>query len=205
MKLAATIMSWIGGIITTVIAFVTLSLGLTVVYTNGYNTYTSKADYPNWVWVVAIIAAILRLVILIWRQYSVSEGNKVACGICTLIFCSVIGGILTLCIPESELYGYSHSTRSSSYKPTPTKLTPLDRALLYKEYERQLRDGEISRQEYDRKTAILEAKAEKPASQSQKKPSEDEKIELLTKYKKLCDDGVITEEEFEKKKKDLLN
>ena len=34
--------------------------------------------------------------------------------------------------------------------------------------------------------------------------SESEKIELLNKYKKLLDTGIITQEEFDKKKEDLL-
>ena len=34
--------------------------------------------------------------------------------------------------------------------------------------------------------------------------SEDKKIETIKKYKKLLDDGIITEEEFDKKKKQLL-
>lgn len=34
---------------------------------------------------------------------------------------------------------------------------------------------------------------------------ENEKIELLLHYKKLCDDGIITQEEFDAKKKQLLN
>ena len=35
--------------------------------------------------------------------------------------------------------------------------------------------------------------------------TEDKKIETIKKYKKLFDEGVITEEEFEKKKKQLLS
>ena len=35
--------------------------------------------------------------------------------------------------------------------------------------------------------------------------TEDKKIETIKKYKKLLDEGVITEEEFEKKKKQLLS
>ena len=41
-----------------------------------------------------------------------------------------------------------------------------------------------------------------PAQAAEK--TEGEKIELLRKYKKLLDDGIITQEEFEQKKKDLL-
>lgn len=36
------------------------------------------------------------------------------------------------------------------------------------------------------------------------KKKEDDKFEEVRKYRQLCDEGVITEEEFEKKKKELL-
>ena len=37
-----------------------------------------------------------------------------------------------------------------------------------------------------------------------KTPSESEKADLILKYKKMLDDGIITQEEFDKKKEDLL-
>ena len=73
-------------------------------------------------------------------------------------FCSLIGGILTICIPEADLYGYQGYMASK----------------------------------------IFDEEGEK------KELSEDEKIELIAKYKKLLDEGAITQEDFEAKKKDLL-
>lgn len=84
--------------------------------------------------------------------------KKIPSGICTLIFCSLIGGILTICIPEADLYGYQGYMASK----------------------------------------IFDEEGEK------KELSEDEKIELIAKYKKLLDEGAITQEDFEAKKKDLL-
>ncbi len=112
MKTAATVFSWIGGVLTTIISIVTISMGMDVpVQRCSYGFYggscyvtTEHQAYPAWVWVIVIIGIILRLIILIWRQYATSNGKKVACGVCTLIFVSLIGGILTLCIPESDLY-----------------------------------------------------------------------------------------------------
>lgn len=40
---------------------------------------------------------------------------------------------------------------------------------------------------------------------SAKLKEEDEKIELISKYKKLMDEGAITEEEYNKKKEEILN
>ena len=53
-------------------------------------------------------------------------------------------------------------------------------------------------------TTYYNSGAPKQAEASSSKMSEDEKIELLTKYKKLLDDGVITQEEFDNKKKEIL-
>ena len=211
MKIAASIFSWIGGTITTIFAFVYLSQGYTATrcyysYYGYSNCYPEQVPYPAWLWVLCIVFAILRLILLIWRQYSVSQGKKVACGVLTLIFASVIGGILTLCIPEYQLYGYAPVKRSTPYQssnlPKPAA-TPLERASKISVYEEQLNKGIITRTEYDRKVAALDGKTV-PVSTAPKKPSEDEKIELLQKYKKLLDDGVITQEEFDKKKEDLL-
>lgn len=43
-----------------------------------------------------------------------------------------------------------------------------------------------------------------PATKDKPELSETERVELLIKYKKLLDDGVITQKEFDAKKKDLL-
>ena len=181
MKTAASVFSWLGGIATTIFGFVYLSKGQTVTYQQcnyyyGCSNYTQKVPYPTWMWVLWVIFVIVRLIILIWRQVAVENGNKVGCGVCTLLFASLIGGILTLCIPEDQLIEYtpsshhSSSTYSSSYSSyRPTSSTP-------------------------------------SSTQTAKKTlSENEKIELINKYKKLLDDGTITEEEFNSKKSELLN
>ena len=111
-----------------------------------------------WLFLVPLFYTIVDVGILIWRQADVSEGRKIPSGICTLIFCSLIGGILTICIPEADLYGYQGYMASK----------------------------------------IFDEECEK------KELSEDEKIELIAKYKKLLDEGTITQEDFEAKKKDLL-
>ena len=109
MKTVASVFSWLGGIATTIFGFVYLSQGQVVTYTTynyyyGYSQYTDRIPYPTWVWVLWVIFVIVRLIILIWRQTATSNGKKIGCGVCTLLFASVIGGILTLCIPENELY-----------------------------------------------------------------------------------------------------
>ena len=113
MKTAATVFSWIGGVLTTILVIVYFAKGIDVpVQKCSYGYYgtgscymtTQHQSYPLWVWIFVVIGIILRLIILIWRQYATSNGKKVACGVCTLLFVSLIGGILTLCIPDSDLY-----------------------------------------------------------------------------------------------------
>lgn len=109
MKTAASIFSWLGGIATTILVFVNLSKGVEVVTTYynpyyGYYNQVSNQPYPSYVWILAVIFAIVRLIILIWRQSATNNGKKIACGVCTLLFASLLGGIFTLCIPEDQLY-----------------------------------------------------------------------------------------------------
>ena len=111
MRTAASIFSWLGGIVTTIIAYVNVAKGIdvpvTYQYYNGwsysYQTVNQHQASPGWLWALLIIFAIVRLIILIWRQSAVANGKKVGCGVCTLLFASILGGIFTLCIPEDQL------------------------------------------------------------------------------------------------------
>ena len=114
MRLAATIFSWLGGIALIVLEFVLLGRGIYVTktfyyfnYYLGYSipyTVTQHIVAPDWAWILMGVFALGQIIILLWRQFALMNGKKMACGICTLIFCSIVGGILTLCIPEDELY-----------------------------------------------------------------------------------------------------
>ena len=224
MKTAASIFSWLGGIVTTIIAAVTLSQGQTV--TNyRYDSYggvgvyyatQEKVPYPGWVWVLFVIFAIIRLIILIWRESATSNGKKTGCGIMTLLFCSVIGGILTLCIPEEQLYGSSSSYKPVSdyheqgtyIKPEPTKTHSVESQEQRIENNRTLlAKGIITQEEFDQR--VQEIKNEYKNTIPKEKPkgqlSEEEIADLIIKYNKMKDDGIITQEEFENKKKDLLS
>lgn len=180
MRTAASIFSWLGGIATTIFGFVFLSRGQTVTQTQcnyyGCHTYSENVPYPGWLWALWVIFLILRLIILIWRQIAVGNGNKVGCGVCTLIFASVIGGILTLCIPEDQLgeklSPLNHSSSAYLSSPSSYKQTP--------------------------------SVSSKPSPTAKKTMTEDERIELIRQYKQLLDDGVLTQEEFDSRKRDLL-
>ena len=88
MKTVASVFSWLGGITTAIIIWL---------------SFAPLFSYGSYFW-IPLIYMVLDLVILIWRQSATSNGKKVGCGVCTLLFCSLIGGILTLCIPEDQLY-----------------------------------------------------------------------------------------------------
>lgn len=165
------------------------------------------------IFLIPFFYMVLVIVILVWRHKALEDGSKVGCGVCTLIFISPVGGILTLCIPQTTYYHY-HSTPSysnhqiSNSSPSfSQKVTPLERALKVKQYDEQLQKGQITKSEYDRRIAILDGK---PYTPPQPKPkveepkTEDEIIELIYKYKKLLDEGAITQEEYDAKKKQLL-
>ena len=112
MKTVASVFSWLGGIITIIVEFIVVGRGTDIVTTGytytyyGYQPYTSTqhVSSPAWLWILIVIIAIFQLIILIWRQSATSNGKKIGCGVCTLLFCSLVGGILTLCIPEDQLY-----------------------------------------------------------------------------------------------------
>ena len=87
MKTAASIFSWIGGT-------------LTMVY--GWWLFSPYLGMFG-LFLIPLLNNLIIFIVLIWREYSVANGKKVACGVCTLIFCALVGGILTLCIPQNQL------------------------------------------------------------------------------------------------------
>lgn len=87
----ASIFSWIGGIITAIIVWVYFAFIISVF------------EMPNLFYAIPIGYSIIDFIILVWRETEVSSGRKTAAGVLTLIFCSLIGGIFTICIPDSQL------------------------------------------------------------------------------------------------------
>ena len=204
MKAAATFFSWLGGLVTTIIAIVMVSRGVDVPvtkcnysYYGGYSCYqvTEHQPSPAWLWVLLVVGIILRIIILIWRQNATNNGSKVGCGVCTLIFVSVIGGILTLCIPEEDLY--SDDVEAKKHVSSSTEVTGLDRATKVRDLDRQLAKSEITIDEYNEAIARLDGKSNLEL--------EAKKIEMLKKYKQLLDAEIITPEEYEQKKRDILS
>lgn len=124
MKIVASILSWLGVVAFLAVAIFLLNQGTEVsekvcsmtssiydlggLHVTGF-TYQCRnqmthGSYPLWVWLLCFGYALLQVIILLWRRHALSEGNKIACGIATLIFVSIPGGILTLCLPQKELF-----------------------------------------------------------------------------------------------------
>ncbi len=245
MKTAASIFSWLGGLITAIIIWA---------------NFAPLFNYGPYYW-IPLIYTIIELLILIWRESAVSKGNKVGCGVFTLIFASVIGGILTLCIPDSQLYGYTHmkssttafnnykahsqpinSTQNNSSTQTqeisefifvqPTIDNPITVGSEVKiidgfyvsSVERRAEprdtcevisvDGNMITIDVDKGFMHFSAttskynlliKTKNPNFISKEKADENDKFEQLKKYKELLDLNIITQEEFDAKKKELLD
>ena len=102
-KAAAAVFSWLGGIANVVLEWVLLV------------PLFSRGAY----WVIPLVYTIFVLIILAWRDAASAEGHIVGCGVCTLLFVSIIGGILTLCIPaDSGSSSRNTSNRASASRPS---------------------------------------------------------------------------------------
>ena len=114
MRKASTILSWIFGVVTAAFLLIKGAMGILTTHEGGEcMTFlgTRICDQgelvhytPTWLWVIIIVFVVLDFVVLILREISLKKGNKILVGVLTIIFCSAPGGVLTLCIPEYQLY-----------------------------------------------------------------------------------------------------
>lgn len=153
MVVASSIFSWLIGSIWTMLGFIFLGMGHYVSVLRNGQVVRVHEPYSGAIWFLWFLFVFFRLFILIWRQISVSRGRKIGCGICTLLFVSVLGGIFTLCIP----------TRPSAQN-----------------------------------------QAQLPLAQQPNVAQEEAIVGLLGKYRRMLDDGTITQAEFDAKKAELL-
>ena len=92
-----------------------------------------------------------------------TKSDLTAVGVCTLLFCSLIGGILMLCIPETELNEDQAGFVQNS----------------------------------------LDANTEKPSPKVSE--SQEEVVENIEKLKKLKEQGVLSDKEYEMLRKREIN
>lgn len=151
MKVASFIFSWLGGIVNSIIGLISLD-------------YFGFGKIWFWNWVVWII---IRIIILGCRENAVTNGKKVAVGVLTLLFVSIIGGILTLSIPEKELNGNNSNNQTyrgryngqaaapSIYNKNPiyvnSNFTEQQKIVLIQKYKQLLDEGIITKKEFESK------------------------------------------------------
>ena len=89
MRIASNIFTWVVGLLE----------GIAALIVTLYEV--SKDD--SWAFIILAIGLIFRLTIMIWRQIAVNDGGStIAAGICTLIFVSIVGGILTILLNDYQ-------------------------------------------------------------------------------------------------------
>lgn len=212
MRTTSGVISWLSFIVVTIIGFVVLGQGQTTTYyvTTGYygtGYYTTtNVPYPTWLWIIFIVATVIRIIILFSRPFMLDNGNRAGAGVLTLFFVSFIGGILTFCIPDSDLVepeGLTNTTTTHYVVEKPKYFTEAE-SEKEKEILRSIfNKGAIDIDEYNQRLNEINAKTikdKKPA-----KPTPAEKADLIIKYKKMLDDGTITEEEFNKLKSKIID
>ena len=104
------------------------------------------------------------------------KDELVGMGVCAILFCSTLGGIFMLCITDEEL-------QSNVQYVQP-------------EYV----DNQNNQVEY-----VVESQEQSNKSTENKEQNPDiDNVELLSRYKNLLDKGIISQEEYEQKKEEIL-
>ena len=140
MKHAAAILTWLGYAATVAVVIVNLSIDF-----DKRGRVIAK-DTPAWVWVLAVIFLVIGLLVVIFREVQVRRRNYILPGVLTIVFASVIGGILTILIPKSE--------RTSPADPR-VEIAKKETEMDIEELRNQFQQGKITRDEFDRRMAEL--------------------------------------------------
>ena len=151
MKIASTIFSWLGGIVNLVYGLIFLFKGVNV---NGV-----RYSYAPWVWFLFFAFIIANIVILIWRQIVVENGDRaIACGVFTIIFVSIIGGILTLFVKEAD-FASIEANKEEEHKLNlkNIKYTQKEASELINANKNLLSKGIITKEEYDQRVMDISA------------------------------------------------
>ena len=175
MKIAASIVSWVGGIITIIMTW----------------NQCAPLIAGGYAW-IPILLTVVMIGILIGREIAVPKGHKIALGVLTLLFVSLIGGILTLCIPDDSLNGAVAGSRSPS-KPL---LSDDERNRQIAIADSMLRNRIITQAEHSKRIAAINAQCRLKG---------DDTVEKIREYRKRRDEGEITQEEFEMMRDELLS
>lgn len=110
----------------------------------------------------------------------------VGMGVCALLFCSTLGGIFMLCVSDEELQSN----------------------VRYEQYENQYADNQNDQQYDDQNNQIEyvnqpQDQTNENAENENQNPEMDN-VDLLARYKNLLDKGIISQEEYDQKKEEIL-
>lgn len=186
-------------------------------------------SFPVWAWLLWILYELVGFVILVTRPTMIDSDHKVACGVLTLLFISVLAGIFTFCIPDyrpsinrqPSHYSnpYSSSLQANFEYKVGQKVRLKDSGwegdIPYKggtigTVVHVSSDGLLLTVRFDSndgdeikisKYCVEEIKGE--SIDLKPKPLNDARSEL-TELKQLYEDGLISEKEYELKKKQIL-
>ena len=187
MKILASIFSWVGGALQSFLVYFALSRGVEIIVPDCAYCDTGHIEtyyFPFIVFMLAGIGTLIKIAILIWREISVRNGKRIACGVCTILFCSLIGGILTLCLQEKYLDG-----SKAIEQKIDTRIDRIEaNCILLKNHIITFDELENRTQEIIDKTGPL---------------SDEERVRLIIMYKHLFDESYITLDDYNKKKEEL--
>ena len=161
MKKLASALTWIGLGIHFIIGIVILAKGFTILQIISMQPTAVDVPYPWWVWILFFLFLGIKIVIAYYRDIEAEKGDKIGCGICTLLFVSILGGIFTLLIPLDEEVSTSISARPSETtkvstsqaqpKPDTSKLTQEEALRQMAVHENIYKKGFISKEEYEKR------------------------------------------------------
>ena len=205
-----------------------------------------------WLILIPIVFTLVILLLAIFRQDAVNEGEEyVKWGVITLLFLSIPGGILTICLNSTPSRSYKFKYYSSKKTPVEVEEKPVEEYVfvpasadnplevgnivkiingfyvatvgqrvnkddICEVYQINGNDVSVS---INHGTSIFHATTkmdnlllkiknplyeEKQAEQEKTPEQQTDKFEEIKKYKDLLDNGIITQEEFDSKKKELL-
>lgn len=110
----------------------------------------------------------------------------VGMGVCALLFCSTLGGIFMLCVSDEDLQSNVRFEQNENQ---------YDDSQNDQQYDDQNNQIEYVSQPQEQTNQDFENENQNPEMDS---------IDLLARYKSLLEKGIITQEEFDQKKDEIL-
>ena len=158
MKKLASALTWIGFGIRFIIGIIILAKGFSILQIINMELSSVSVPYPWWAWILFFIFLGVKIVIAYYRDIEAEQGDKIGCGIVTLLFVSLFGGIFTLLIPLDDVAPSRTRTSPTLSSNTPSEVNQDNTKLTQEEALRQMavheniyKKGFISKEEYEKR------------------------------------------------------